>query len=157
MKIMAIDYGDARTGFAISDRSEFLASPIGNCIYNSLSCLSPDVCFVEDIVCCDGSGALVPHSHRQVGTLFQKLGKRPALLCSWAFRAVHVYRQTYYYLTCTVFSRRLSRLICKPFGVSLRNYFTFLSKWYAESSSTLRFLQFNSQNPALGLVLQTVL
>ena len=29
MKIMAIDYGDARTGFAISDRSEFLASPIG--------------------------------------------------------------------------------------------------------------------------------
>lgn len=30
MKIMAIDYGDARTGFAISDRSEFLASPIGN-------------------------------------------------------------------------------------------------------------------------------
>ena len=30
MKIMAIDYGDARTGFAISDRSEFLASPIGS-------------------------------------------------------------------------------------------------------------------------------
>ena len=29
MKIMAIDYGDARTGFAISDRSGFLASPIG--------------------------------------------------------------------------------------------------------------------------------
>lgn len=29
MKIMAVDYGDARTGFAISDRSEFLASPIG--------------------------------------------------------------------------------------------------------------------------------
>lgn len=29
MKIMAVDYGDARTGFAISDRTEFLASPIG--------------------------------------------------------------------------------------------------------------------------------
>ena len=29
MNIKAIDYGDARTGFAISDRSEFLASPIG--------------------------------------------------------------------------------------------------------------------------------
>ena len=91
----------------------------GNCIYNSFSCLSPDVCFVKDIVCCDSSGTLVPHSHRQVGTLFQKLGKRPALLCSWSLCAVHVYRQTYYYLTCTVFSRRLSRLICKPFGPGL--------------------------------------
>ncbi len=29
MKIMAVDYGDVRTGFAISDRTEFLASPIG--------------------------------------------------------------------------------------------------------------------------------
>lgn len=29
MKIMAVDYGDARTGLAISDSSEFLASPVG--------------------------------------------------------------------------------------------------------------------------------
>ena len=29
MKIMAVDYGDARTGLAICDRTEFLASPIG--------------------------------------------------------------------------------------------------------------------------------
>ena len=29
MKIMAVDYGDARTGLAACDRTEFLASPIG--------------------------------------------------------------------------------------------------------------------------------
>ncbi len=28
MKILAVDYGDARTGLAISDPSEFLASPV---------------------------------------------------------------------------------------------------------------------------------
>lgn len=29
MKIMAVDFGDARTGLACCDRTEFLASPIG--------------------------------------------------------------------------------------------------------------------------------
>jgi len=29
MKIMSVDYGDARTGLAVCDRTEFLASPIG--------------------------------------------------------------------------------------------------------------------------------
>ncbi len=29
MKIMAIDYGDVRTGVAVCDRTEFLASPVG--------------------------------------------------------------------------------------------------------------------------------
>lgn len=29
MKIMAVDYGDARTGIAVCDRTEFLASPVG--------------------------------------------------------------------------------------------------------------------------------
>ena len=29
LKIMAVDYGDARTGLAVCDRTEFLASPIG--------------------------------------------------------------------------------------------------------------------------------
>lgn len=29
MKIMAVDYGDARTGVAVCDRTEFLASPVG--------------------------------------------------------------------------------------------------------------------------------
>ncbi|MEG2813085.1 MAG: Holliday junction resolvase RuvX [Oscillospiraceae bacterium] len=29
MKIMAIDYGQARTGLAVCDRTEFLASPVG--------------------------------------------------------------------------------------------------------------------------------
>ncbi|WP_028505206.1 Holliday junction resolvase RuvX [Ruminococcus sp. FC2018] len=29
MKILAVDYGDVRTGIAISDNSEFLASPVG--------------------------------------------------------------------------------------------------------------------------------
>ena len=29
MRILAVDYGDARTGLAICDRGELLASPIG--------------------------------------------------------------------------------------------------------------------------------
>ena len=29
MKIMAVDYGDTRTGLAMCDRTEFLASPLG--------------------------------------------------------------------------------------------------------------------------------
>ncbi len=29
MKIMAVDFGDARTGIAICDKTEFLASPVG--------------------------------------------------------------------------------------------------------------------------------
>lgn len=29
MRILAVDYGDARTGLAVSDRSGFLASPVG--------------------------------------------------------------------------------------------------------------------------------
>ena len=29
MKIMAVDFGEARTGLAICDRTEFLASPVG--------------------------------------------------------------------------------------------------------------------------------
>lgn len=29
MKIMAVDYGQARTGLAVCDRTEFLASPVG--------------------------------------------------------------------------------------------------------------------------------
>jgi len=29
MKIMSVDFGDARTGLAVCDRTEFLASPVG--------------------------------------------------------------------------------------------------------------------------------
>ena len=29
MKILAVDYGDSRTGLAACDRTEFLASPLG--------------------------------------------------------------------------------------------------------------------------------
>lgn len=29
MKIMAVDFGDARTGLAVCDRTEYLASPVG--------------------------------------------------------------------------------------------------------------------------------
>lgn len=37
MKIMAVDYGDARTGLAMCDRTEFLASPIGTIREKSLA------------------------------------------------------------------------------------------------------------------------
>ena len=32
MKIMAVDYGDTRTGIAVSDKTEFLASPVGTIV-----------------------------------------------------------------------------------------------------------------------------
>ena len=41
MKIMAVDYGDARTGLAVCDRTEFLASPIGIIEEKSLAILVP--------------------------------------------------------------------------------------------------------------------
>ena len=37
MKIMAVDYGDARTGLAMCDRTEFLASPIGQITEKSMA------------------------------------------------------------------------------------------------------------------------
>ena len=36
MKIMAVDYGDTRTGLALCDRTEFLASPLGTITEKSL-------------------------------------------------------------------------------------------------------------------------
>ena len=36
MKIMAVDFGDTRTGLAMCDRSEFLASPLGTITEKSL-------------------------------------------------------------------------------------------------------------------------
>lgn len=32
MKIMSVDYGDTRTGIAVCDRTEFLASPVGTVV-----------------------------------------------------------------------------------------------------------------------------
>lgn len=37
MKIMAVDYGDVRTGLAMCDRTEFLASPLGVITEKSLA------------------------------------------------------------------------------------------------------------------------
>ena len=37
MKILAVDYGDARTGLAMCDRTEFLASPIGQITEKSMA------------------------------------------------------------------------------------------------------------------------
>ena len=37
MKIMAVDFGDARTGLAVCDRTEFLASPVGTIEEKSLA------------------------------------------------------------------------------------------------------------------------
>ena len=37
VKILAVDYGDARTGLAMCDRTEFLASPIGQITEKSMA------------------------------------------------------------------------------------------------------------------------
>lgn len=44
MKIMAVDYGDARTGLAVCDRTEFLASPIGIIEEKSLAKVAEKSC-----------------------------------------------------------------------------------------------------------------
>ena len=47
MKIMAVDYGDARTGLAVCDRTEFLASPIGTIEERNAQLLAMKVAHME--------------------------------------------------------------------------------------------------------------
>lgn len=37
MKIMSVDFGDTRTGIAVCDRTEFLASPVGTIVEKSIN------------------------------------------------------------------------------------------------------------------------
>ena len=48
MKIMAVDYGDARTGLAVCDRTEFLASPIGTIEERSAQLLAMKVAHMAE-------------------------------------------------------------------------------------------------------------
>lgn len=43
MKILAVDYGDARTGLAVSDRTELLASPVGTIVEKNAQRLAQKV------------------------------------------------------------------------------------------------------------------
>lgn len=43
VKILAVDYGDTRTGLAISDRTEFLASPVGTILERNADRLAQKV------------------------------------------------------------------------------------------------------------------
>lgn len=46
MKIMAVDYGDARTGLAVCDRTEMLASPVGVVEERDFSALATKVAYM---------------------------------------------------------------------------------------------------------------
>ena len=48
MKIMAVDYGDARTGLAVCDRTEFLASPIGTVEERNMQLLAMKVAHMAE-------------------------------------------------------------------------------------------------------------
>lgn len=48
MKIMAIDYGDARTGIACCDRTEFLASPVGVINETDMCALARQIAFLAE-------------------------------------------------------------------------------------------------------------
>ncbi len=45
MKIMSVDYGDARTGLAVCDRTEFLASPVGTIVERDFETLVKKVAY----------------------------------------------------------------------------------------------------------------
>ncbi|MBR6045502.1 MAG: Holliday junction resolvase RuvX [Ruminococcus sp.] len=48
MKIMAVDYGDVRTGLAVCDRTEFLASPIGTIEERNMQMLAMKVAHMAE-------------------------------------------------------------------------------------------------------------
>ena len=48
MKIMSVDYGDARTGLAVCDRTEFLASPIGTIEEKNMQLLAMKVAHMAE-------------------------------------------------------------------------------------------------------------
>ena len=45
MKIMSVDYGDVRTGLAVCDRTEFLASPVGTIVERDFETLVKKVAY----------------------------------------------------------------------------------------------------------------
>ena len=47
MKIMAVDYGDARTGMAVCDRTEFLASPVGQIEEKSMAKVAEKIIYAS--------------------------------------------------------------------------------------------------------------
>ena len=47
MKIMAVDYGDARTGLAVCDRTEFLSSPIGQIEEKSMAKVAEKIIYAS--------------------------------------------------------------------------------------------------------------
>ncbi len=81
MKIMAVDFGDARTGLAVCDRTEFLASPVGIIEEKSFAKVAEKIVYasreydVQMIVVglpknMDGTeGARAQKSHKLVDTL----------------------------------------------------------------------------------------
>ena len=47
MKIMAVDHGDARTGLAVCDRTEFLASPVGQIEEKSMAKVAEKIIYAS--------------------------------------------------------------------------------------------------------------
>lgn len=47
MKIMAVDYGDARTGLAVCDRTETLASPVGTIQEKSMAKVAEKIVYAS--------------------------------------------------------------------------------------------------------------
>lgn len=47
MKIMAVDYGDARTGLAVCDRTEFLSTPVGQIEEKSMAKVAEKIIYAS--------------------------------------------------------------------------------------------------------------
>ncbi len=84
MKIMAVDYGDARTGLAVCDRTETLASPVGVLKEKSMAKLAEALVYASREfevgmvvlglpVNMDGTEGSRAQKSRKLGEMLQKL------------------------------------------------------------------------------------
>ena len=100
MKIMAVDYGDSRTGLAVCDRTEFLASPVGIIEEKSFAKVAEKIVYasreydVQMIVIglpknMDGTeGARAQKSHKLADTL-KTILPIPQQICFFRVNAPH--------------------------------------------------------------------
>lgn len=84
MKIMAVDYGDARTGLAVCDRTETLASPVGTIQEKSAAKVAQQIVYASREyevglvvlglpVNMDGSEGFRAEKTRKLGNMLQNL------------------------------------------------------------------------------------
>ncbi len=92
MKIMAVDYGDARTGLAVCDRTETLASPVGMITERSMAKVAEQIIYASrefDVgmvvlglpLNMDGTEGKRAQKTRKLGSILEKILEIPLVYC----------------------------------------------------------------------------